>query len=59
MVSKQINKDKRYKNAFNNKMVKQWTKISITNIYIYINRSNIGKGRVGVLWSGFRGGSFL
>ena len=24
-----------------------------------INRGNEGKGRVGVLWSGFRGGSFL
>ena len=37
MVSKQINKDKPYKNAFNNKMVKQWKKISITNLYTYIH----------------------
>ena len=36
MVSKQINKDKPYKNAFNNKMVKQWEKKSITNLYTYI-----------------------
>ena len=34
MVSKQINKDKPYKNAFNNKMVKQWERISITNLYV-------------------------
>ena len=36
MVSKQINKDNPYKNAFNNKMGKQWEKISITNLYTYI-----------------------
>ena len=36
LVSKQINKDKPYKNAFNNKMVKQWTKISITSVYVCV-----------------------